>query len=136
MATPAQTQRSIVPLLRPQERSPARNGGIAKSNHTGKTNSLNKGRLKQQAAFPTSKHPKTNGRQPRSITDGVSAFQSYQPTQKHLPRLKTQLRRRKRHIPKTGIPTAAREKNLYAREKSSGYRGYHKTLHLQPYEYK
>ena len=28
------------------------------------------------------------------------------------------------------------KKNLYAREKSSGYRGYHKTLHLQPHEYK
>nr|DAX34478.1 MAG TPA: hypothetical protein [Caudoviricetes sp.] len=83
MATPAQTQRSIVPLLRPQERSPARNGGIVKSNHTSKTNSQNKGRLKQQAAFPTSKHPKTHGRQPRSIIDGVSTFQSYQPTQKH-----------------------------------------------------
>ena len=46
MATPAQTQRHEIPLLRPHQRSPARNGEIAKSNHTDKTNSINKGRLK------------------------------------------------------------------------------------------
>jgi len=33
-----------------------------------------------------------------------------QPTQKHLPRLKTQPRRRKRHIYETGISAAARKK--------------------------
>ena len=56
-----------------------------------------------------------HGRQPRSITDGVSDFQSYQPTQKHLLHLKTQLRRRKRHTRKTGISAATREKKTYMR---------------------
>ena len=84
MATPAQTQRHGIPLLRPHQRSPARNGVIVKSNHAGKSNSRNKGRLKKQAAFPASKYPKTHGRQPRSIMDGVSAFQSYQPPHKTL----------------------------------------------------
>ena len=117
-------------VLRPCQRSPARHGGIAESNHTGKTNSRNKGRLKQQAAFPTSKHPKTNDRKPRSIIDGVSIFQPYQPTQKHLPSLKTQPRRRKRHIPKTGIPTATREKKTYMRARKVVVTLVtHKTLH-------
>ena len=64
-----ETQRHGIPLLRPHQRSPARNGGINKNNHTSKTNSRNKGRLKQQAAFSTSKHPETHGRQPIRFTD-------------------------------------------------------------------
>ena len=125
-----------IPLLRPQKRSPARNRGIAKSNHTSKANSINKGCLKQQAAFSAFRHPKTHGRQPRSITDGVSAFQLYQPKQKYQPRLKTQPRRRKRHIPQTADSAATREKNLYAREKSSGDTGDTQNITLHPYEYK
>ena len=59
-----------------------------------------------------------------------------QPTRKHLPLLKTQLRRRKRHIPKTADSAAAREKNLYAREKSSDDTDDTQNITLHPYEYK